>query len=1193
MSFKFPSELGQHVKSLPWYPSSQPCDVVIFRHDSEESYVETDLRVQDDSPTFSGINEDEIAGIRLKHQASGSDYRSPAELDKKIEKVINAEIKRCYVGYDVETRPIKDEENQDSAELVSHQFYLAHNGQRKSVILLSDQRFSEAAFVEFIAQAIPDDLENVYLSSHFSLIEGGWLLQSMEGTCDLKHRQGYIEDTATYAPLLACSAYLKSVVNKIFLEAHNRQAAIKRTSNPRARVGKVSRLKLTKFEEAVVHVDDSLCEINIRFIPDGIREKILKFNSPSWAFHNLCLGKEKSLDVFNWRDEIREYLHDLVLKRPIVPKRDKTWHGSLGLFSTKDLKVFEKAGIEALGAYLARFKPFQKLTTIPLSPTVPRGPLAQSTGGSGNEDLKPDEMLPIKLWVGPDECIVPSLGSKIYEPFILDPKTAKDGKKNKLIALKKAYFAEILELAERLRDEKVLPCEIDNQWFYVANRGSDNRRPKQRVEAKENFKKLPKRHLHFVDSNGYGFPALKSLGKTIGIPKIDLKDGVISDMSAYLRKNPVGFCEYAIRDSVVSAEAIPWFGRLFRIELDLPLHTRIASYSASHFKNVFRNRVYTVDRLVEAGSEIGDSGALNVKRYLGWERSESKPWYPSIQMQQFARFYAGGWNAVFSVGSLGECGYHDLKSAYPCGFLMLHYDYDFSRPKVFKGEEAHREALRMIKDKAGPFQIAGVEIAFEFKDGVEPIFPVRVHQLEVSPVLTPEGQDMILFVKSGSGNVMFPEFFTAVNMDLLKWYKVIALETYQVLPGESEFAKAVFHALDKRGKPGMKPVYKSILNYAYGKFCESINKKLVKLADKQSEKRRNPGPLTCYPIAAYATSICRAVMGELLNLGNPCYAITTDGFISPILDPEDLKTGYIANATQEKIKGLYEHITDSNGNVIKKKPYKYIELAYKAETSLFIKTRGYILQGEDENKKPMVKLARMGVQTKSKAPKDGEIDLRVIEFLEALKNKRCEKRSFPGFARLKAADADGTPQDRPPVQRLSMARVSHTYDSKRLPVGPDYPEVPFTYEGHTYLHPRFDTKPLFNKNDFVKSRKISARNMESWQYSEMFSEGADIVQPTKAKIICLCGKVSFEDDFRSKAAELTLQGNVVLMPMYFSTEEPPKDVMDRLVVIHNQKIDMCDEIFVINPDGRIGGHTGVEIEYAQAQLKPVKYLVAT
>ena len=43
--------------------------------------------------------------------------------------------------------------------------------------------------------------------------------------------------------------------------------------------------------------------------------------------------------------------------------------------------------------------------------------------------------------------------------------------------------------------------------------------------------------------------------------------------------------------------------------------------------------------------------------------------------------------------------------------------------------------------------------------------------------------------------------------------------------------------------------------------------------------------------------------------------------------------------------------------------------------------------------------------------------------------------------------------------------------------------------------------------------------------------------------------------------------------------------------MHKRKIDMADEIFVINVNGYIGSSTKSEIEYAEAHNKKVNYLV--
>ena len=104
----------------------------------------------------------------------------------------------------------------------------------------------------------------------------------------------------------------------------------------------------------------------------------------------------------------------------------------------------------------------------------------------------------------------------------------------------------------------------------------------------------------------------------------------------------------------------------------------------------------------------------------------------------------------------------------------------------------------------------------------------------------------------------------------------------------------------------------------------------------------------------------------------------------------------------------------------------------------------------------------------------------------------------------------------------------------------------------------------------------------------------------KPKIVCLCGSTRFTEQMLIKQWELTKQGFIVLswcaLPnSYFkgddkthiSDQEGVKEIVDK---IHLRKIDLADEIFVLNVGGYIGESTSKEIEYALYHDKPIKYL---
>ncbi len=98
----------------------------------------------------------------------------------------------------------------------------------------------------------------------------------------------------------------------------------------------------------------------------------------------------------------------------------------------------------------------------------------------------------------------------------------------------------------------------------------------------------------------------------------------------------------------------------------------------------------------------------------------------------------------------------------------------------------------------------------------------------------------------------------------------------------------------------------------------------------------------------------------------------------------------------------------------------------------------------------------------------------------------------------------------------------------------------------------------------------------------------------KYKVITLCGSTRFKDAFMEAQKRLTLEGNIVISVGMFGHSEDDevwtegtKKMLDDM---HKRKIDMADEIFVINVDGYIGASTRSEIEYAEKHRKTVRYL---
>ena len=97
----------------------------------------------------------------------------------------------------------------------------------------------------------------------------------------------------------------------------------------------------------------------------------------------------------------------------------------------------------------------------------------------------------------------------------------------------------------------------------------------------------------------------------------------------------------------------------------------------------------------------------------------------------------------------------------------------------------------------------------------------------------------------------------------------------------------------------------------------------------------------------------------------------------------------------------------------------------------------------------------------------------------------------------------------------------------------------------------------------------------------------------KYNIITLCGSIKFKDKFIKVQEKLTLEGNIVLTPNFFNNikkEEIDEETKKMLDEMHRQKIDMSDEIYIINFGGYIGESTKAEIEYAKTKGKKLSYL---
>jgi|SRR4029077_420838 len=119
----------------------------------------------------------------------------------------------------------------------------------------------------------------------------------------------------------------------------------------------------------------------------------------------------------------------------------------------------------------------------------------------------------------------------------------------------------------------------------------------------------------------------------------------------------------------------------------------------------------------------------------------------------------------------------------------------------------------------------------------------------------------------------------------------------------------------------------------------------------------------------------------------------------------------------------------------------------------------------------------------------------------------------------------------------------------------------------------------------------------------LYDAGLALLEEREAKkarptIVCLCGSTRFSEAFREANLRETLAGHIVLSigvdtksdrDLLLAGEITKAD-KNRLDGLHLRKIDLADEVLVLNVGGYIGDSTAGEIIYARDLGKPIRWL---
>ena len=120
---------------------------------------------------------------------------------------------------------------------------------------------------------------------------------------------------------------------------------------------------------------------------------------------------------------------------------------------------------------------------------------------------------------------------------------------------------------------------------------------------------------------------------------------------------------------------------------------------------------------------------------------------------------------------------------------------------------------------------------------------------------------------------------------------------------------------------------------------------------------------------------------------------------------------------------------------------------------------------------------------------------------------------------------------------------------------------------------------------------------DCWRHNDLVR---DFEGPGRPTITVLCGSTRFGEAFREANLRETMAGRIVLSIgcdlrsdhelWSDKSEAEVEQIKTNLDALHKRKIDLADEVLILNVGGYIGSSTRSELEYAEKIGRPVRYV---
>jgi hypothetical protein len=367
---------------------------------------------------------------------------------------------------------------------------------------------------------------------------------------------------------------------------------------------------------------------------------------------------------------------------------------------------------------------------------------------------------------------------------------------------------------------------------------------------------------------------LANLGDLHGFEKITLPDRAIEQMDNLLANDRDLFKAYAIRDAEIAALHAWKMAEFFRDNFGSPTPPlTLGSLSVKHIREIWKSE--DINLLDALGQEKHSERDWNKRKGHYFTKNEPVNKSSVHIFETFAtECYHGGRNEAYFFGftELGLWNDFDLRAAYTTAMASIRVpDY---------------ESLHVTTDlndfKIDELGLAHVNFKFP-KDTLFPCLPVR----------TDNG---LLFPLEGTSYVASPEILLALDMGAN-----LELKTGIIVPWQSDvrlfqsFSRSIKGHRNSHDKGSVEEqTWKEIGNSLYGKLAQGLRKKRVFDSRAGDMDNLPPSMVTQPYLAAYTTSLVRAVLGEILHrtpTDRTAVSATTDGFITNASESELDLTG--------------------------------------------------------------------------------------------------------------------------------------------------------------------------------------------------------------------------------------------------------------------------------------------------------------